>query len=107
MTTAGDPVDTPYPLGQRSLPYTLKAMLHGHEVLVTLRGVDFASVKVQVEEASTWLQAQAPPPPAVPQGQGAGWCPTHQCPMTWNAGKEGRQGWYSHRTAEGWCKGRR
>ena len=39
---------------------TLKAMLHGHEVLVTLRGVDFASVKAQVEHASKWLSAQAP-----------------------------------------------
>ena len=52
--------DTPYPLGQRSLPYTLKASLDGHEVLVTLRGVDFASVKAQVEEASAWLKAHAP-----------------------------------------------
>ena len=35
---------------------TLKATLHGHEVMVTLRGVDFASVKAQVEHASAWLQ---------------------------------------------------
>ena len=38
---------------------TLKATLHGHEVMVTLRGVDFASVKAQVEDASQWLQAQS------------------------------------------------
>ena len=31
---------------------TLKATLHGHEVLVTLRGHDFASVQVQVEQAA-------------------------------------------------------
>lgn len=31
---------------------TLKATLYGHEVMVTLRGVDFASVKAQVEQAS-------------------------------------------------------
>ena len=31
---------------------TLKATLHGHEVTVTLRGVDFSSVKAQVEQAS-------------------------------------------------------
>jgi hypothetical protein len=45
------------PLPEAPVSITLKATLHGHEVLVTLRGVDFASVKTQVEEASTWLQA--------------------------------------------------
>jgi hypothetical protein len=34
---------------------TLKATLHGHEAMVTLRGVDFASVKAQVKQASQWL----------------------------------------------------
>ena len=38
---------------------TLKATLHGHEVMVTLRGVDFASVKAQVEQASEWLKVQS------------------------------------------------
>ena len=42
---------------------TLKATLHGHEVMVTLRGVDFASVKAQVEQASEWLKVQAPAQP--------------------------------------------
>ena len=36
------------PLPEAPVSITLKAMLHGHEVLVTLRGVDFASVKAQV-----------------------------------------------------------
>jgi hypothetical protein len=25
--------------------------------------------------------------------------------MRWNDGKEGRKGWWSHKTADGWCKG--
>src|SRR5215831_9437859 len=33
------------PLPEAPVSITLKATLHGHEVLVTLRGVDFASVK--------------------------------------------------------------
>jgi hypothetical protein len=68
VTAVGDPVDTPYPLGQRSLPYTLKATLHGYEVMVTLRGVDFASVRAQVEQASEWLNVQLQPghPPSYP-----------------------------------------
>jgi hypothetical protein len=53
--------DTPtVPLPEAPVSITLKAILHGHEVMVTLRGVDFASVKAQVEHASEWLSAHAP-----------------------------------------------
>jgi hypothetical protein len=88
------------PLPEAPVSITLKATLHGHEVLVTLRGVDFASVKVQVEAASQWLQAQAGPAAAdTPQ------CPKHGVPMKLNRGKDGST-WYSHKTLNGWCKGR-
>src|SRR5262247_1965643 len=46
------------PLPEAPVSITLKASLHGHEVLVTLRGVNFASVKRQVESASQWLKVQ-------------------------------------------------
>jgi len=96
--------DTPYPLGQRSLPYTLKATLHGHEVMVTLRGVDFASVKAQVEQASEWLKVQAPAqPPTQRTEHPEGWCSKHGVQMTQNH-KNGRS-WWSHKTTAGWCKG--
>jgi len=58
------------------------------------------SVKAQVEDASQWLQAQ--------RGQVADdtpQCPIHGVPMKLNHGKDGRT-WYSHKTAQGWCKGR-
>jgi len=87
------------PLPEAPVSITLKASLHGHEVMVTLRGVDFASVKAQVEDASQWLQAQS--------GQAADTtpqCPKHGVPLKLNH-KDGRS-WWSHRTAEGWCKGR-
>ena len=45
-------------LPEAPVSITLKATLHGHEVMVTLRGTDFVSVKTQVEQASEWLQAQ-------------------------------------------------
>jgi hypothetical protein len=48
------------PLPEAPVSITLKANLDGHEVLVTLRGTDFASVRAQVEEASAWLKAHAP-----------------------------------------------
>ena len=92
--------DTPYPLGQRSLPYTLKATLHGHEVMVTLRGTDFASVKAQVEDARQWLQAQSgQTTDDIPK------CPRHGVALKLQRGKDGST-WYSHKTAEGWCKGK-
>src|SRR5919205_1276629 len=48
------------PLPEAPVSITPKATLHGQEVLVTLRGVDFTSVKAQVEQASEWLKVQAP-----------------------------------------------
>jgi hypothetical protein len=85
------------PLPEAPVSITLKATLHGHEVMVTLRGVDFASVKAQVEDASTWLQAQGGQTvDATPQ------CPTHGAMKPSTKGK----GWYCpHKLANGsWCK---
>jgi hypothetical protein len=105
--------DTPYPRGQRSLPYTLKATLHGHDVLVTLRGVDFASVKAQVEQASQWLRVQAPAQlPTRPPSQGetqrahddSPYCRAHKAVL--KRYERNGQVWYSHKTADGrWCRG--
>ncbi len=87
------------PLPEAPVSITLKAMLHGHEVLVTLRGVDFASVKAQVEDASQWLKAQSGhTADDTPQ------CPKHGVPMQLNH-KDGRS-WWSHKTLDGWCKGK-
>src|SRR5215510_8231629 len=38
------------PLPEAPVSITLKATLHGHEVLVTLRGTDFVSARAQVEQ---------------------------------------------------------
>jgi hypothetical protein len=89
------------PLPEAPVSITLKATLHGHEVLVTLRGVDFASVKAQVEDASQWLQAQSGhTADDTPQ------CPKHGAMKPSTKGK----GWYCpHKLADGsWCpsKGR-
>ncbi len=55
---------------------------------------------------STLTAAPTPPAPApaAAQPQPEGWCAKHGVPMTQNH-KEGRA-WYSHKTAEGWCKGK-
>src|SRR5215468_5854517 len=93
------------PLPEAPVSITLKATLHGHEVMVTLRGVDFASVKAQVEQASEWLKVQAPrQPPMQDTERPKGWCGKHGGQMKHNH-KEGRS-WWSHWTPEGWCKGK-
>jgi hypothetical protein len=87
------------PLPEAPVSITLKATLHGNEVMVTLRGVDFASVKVQVEDASQWLQAQSGhTADDTPQ------CPKHGAMKPSTKGK----GWYCpHKLADGsWCKGK-
>jgi hypothetical protein len=89
------------PLPEAPVSITLKATLHGHEVLVTLRGVDFASVKEQVEQASAWLQSQTP---VQASSTGEGWCSLHNVQMKQNH-KAGRS-WWSHQTDQGWCRGR-
>ena len=99
------PAQSSAPLPEAPVSITLKAMLYGHEVLVTLRGTDFASVKAQVEQASEWLRVQAP---AQPTTQGTerpeGWCSKHGVQMHQNH-KDGRA-WWSHKTTDGWCKGK-
>ena len=87
------------PLPEAPVSITLKATLHGHEVMVTLRGVDFASVKAQVEDASQWLQAQSGhTADDTPQ------CPKHGAMKPSTKGK----GWYCpHKLSDGsWCKGK-
>ena len=90
----------PAPLPEAPVSITLKASLHGYEALVTLRGTDFASVQAQVEQAAQWLRSQAPAQPS----SGAGWCTIHNVALK-ETTKNG-QTWRSHRTAEGWCRGK-
>ena len=92
---------SPGPLPEAPVSITIKGTAYGQDVMVTLRGYDFASVQAQVEQASAWLRSQAP---AQASSQGQGWCQTHGVPMQ-EQHKNGRT-WYSHKTADGWCKGR-
>jgi hypothetical protein len=88
------------PLPEAPVSITLKGLVHGHEVLVTLRGTDLASVNAQVEDASQWLQARTTPAPAAstpecpqhgpmkPSTKGQGWyCPTKLANGRWCTGK--------------------
>jgi len=109
----------PPPAPATSLPevplsITLKATLHGHKVMVTLRGVDFASVKAQVEQASQWLSIQAPAqPPTQPPAQGktqhahedSSYCRIQNAVL--KRYERNGQVWYAHKLTNGqWCCGR-
>jgi hypothetical protein len=103
--TPAQPDTPPTPLPEAPVSITLKATLHGHEVMVTLRGVDFPSVKAQVEQTSEWLKVQTPAQsPTQDTEQPEGWCSKHGMQMKLNH-KEGRS-WWSHKTTAGWCKGK-
>jgi len=108
------PAVTSAPLPEAPVSITLKATLHGHEVMVTLRGVDFASVKAQVKQASEWLSVQAPAqPPTQPPSQGttqhthedSPYCHAHNAVL--KRYERNDQVWYSHKLANGqWCRGK-
>jgi hypothetical protein len=91
-------------LPEAPVSITLKATLHGHEVMVTLRGVDFASVKAQVEQASQWLSTHGTGQTS-PQ-EDSPYCSIHRVPLK-QQHKDGRT-WYSHWVADEkrWCKGK-
>jgi hypothetical protein len=97
------------PLPEVPVSITLKATMHGHEVMVTLRGVDFTSVKAQVEQASQWLSVQAPAqPPAQgmtqPANEDSPFCRIHNALL--KRYERNGQVWYSHKRTNGqWCCG--
>ena len=88
-------------------PCSLNAhlVIDGVPVQLTLRGHEELAVLARLKA----VLAQYPQPQPAPQAasQGEGYCAKHGVPMKWNDGKEGRKGWYSHKSPDGqWCKGR-
>src|SRR5262249_10698025 len=79
--------------------------LEGRQVQLTLRGTD----ETRLLQRLAAVLKQYPAPATTqdrPQGQGQGWCSTHNVQMKLNNGQDGRS-WYSQRTDDGrWCKGR-
>jgi hypothetical protein len=77
--------------------------IEGRQVEVKLCDTDDSRLLARLR---TLLQ-QFPVPEAAPVVPGEGWCHPHGVQMKWNAGKEGKAGWYSHKSPEGtWCKGK-
>ena len=77
--------------------------LAGRKVQVTLRDSDEQRLLVRLEALLQRFPAEAEPEGE--QAQPEGWCRKHAVPMKLNHGKDGST-WYSHKTADGWCKGK-
>ena len=88
------------PLPEAPASVNVRLTIGGREVQLTLRDSDEARLLVRLEEV---LQ-RFPQPQTPAQHQAQGWCQIHSVAMTRND-KNGKQ-WWSHKTADGWCKGR-
>jgi hypothetical protein len=99
--TPQDPV-TPLPEAPASVNCHL--VIAGRQVQLTLRDSDEGRLLARLKV----VLARFPLPPAEASHQrteqGKGWCSKHQVPMK-RTEKNGRS-WWSHKTTEGWCKGR-
>jgi hypothetical protein len=86
------------PLPEAPASVNCHITVEGRQVQVTLRDTD--ETRLLQRLAALLKQSPAPAPPERQQG----WCALHQVPMTQTT-KDGRS-WWSHRTAQGWCKGK-
>jgi len=71
-------------------------------VQVTLRDSDEQRLLARLEKLLQRFPAEDEP--ASEQAQPEGWCRTHGVQMKLHNGEHGS--WWSHKTADGWCKGK-
>jgi hypothetical protein len=100
VSTALD--DTPAPLPEAPASVNVHLELAGRQVQLTLRDSDEGRLLARLEAVLRRFPLVVTPTDT--QARPAGWCSKHGVQMRQNH-KEGRM-WYSHRTEQGWCKGR-
>lgn len=100
------PLRTPAaPLAEAECSVSVQFIAGGRDYRMTFRGQEDAAVLARMDAALA--RYPVAPPAATAHGpQGEGWCATHALQMRWNEGKHGKKGWFSHKTPEGWCRGR-
>jgi hypothetical protein len=99
------PVETaaaPVLLPEAPASVNVRLQIDGREVQWTLRDHDEARLATRLDALLAHYPVPQPPAQAVSQGES--WCRKHGVQMQDNH-KDGRR-WWSHRTADGWCKGR-
>jgi hypothetical protein len=100
------------PLPEAPASVNYHVTLAGRQVLVTLRDTDKTRLLDRLTTRLARFLVPATPTPAgastslsVAQPTPEGWCGVHGVQMQLHHGKDGRT-WYSHKTADRWCKGR-
>src|SRR6266851_2040887 len=92
----------PAPLPEAPASVNVHLELAGRQVQLTLRDTDEGRLLARLEAVLQRFPLVVKPTDT--QARPDGWCAKHGVQMTQNH-KEGRT-WYSHKTAEGWCKGK-
>lgn len=98
------PGPAPVPCPEAAFALTLKGTLGGIDAMITVRGQTPAEFQANLQHVKGLLDPTPPAPTAISTGQGEGWCTKHGLQMA-QSHKDGRS-WWSHRTDQGWCKGR-
>jgi hypothetical protein len=95
-------VATPAPLPGAPCSVNVRVSIHGYDCQVTLRDHHEATLLHRLETLLQRYPVEAAPAQVSPSTPT---CPIHQVPMKEQHGNYGLK-WYSHKAAEGWCKGR-
>jgi hypothetical protein len=90
------------PLSEAPASVNVHLQLAGRQVQLTLRDSDEGRLLARLDAVLQRFPLVVPPTST--QAQPEGWCTKHGVQMQQNH-KDGRS-WWSHKTAEGWCKGR-
>lgn len=100
------PESLPAPLPEAPASVNCHITIEGRQVQVTLRDTDETRLLGRLAALLRQYPLAEVSTPA--QGYNAsqpGWCVKHGVSMKLNHGKNGST-WYSHKTADGWCKGK-
>jgi hypothetical protein len=95
------PAVPPSPLPEAPASANVYVTLAGRQVQVTLRDRDEGKLLARLATLLERFPVETEPK----QEHGADWCTKHSTAMKLYPGKDGST-WYSHKTADGWCKGK-
>jgi hypothetical protein len=97
---------TPAPLPEAPASVNVRLHIDGRECQLTLRDHDETRLLARLQAVLARYPVPTPSPAVQgqPQGTGKDFCAIHQVRMK-ETTKDGRS-WFSHRTDQGWCKGR-
>jgi hypothetical protein len=95
-------------LPEAAFSLSLKGTLGDVEAMLTIRGATYADFAANVAAVEGLLDARTTGPTAkgLPDSQPPleGWCHIHDVQMTMQHNDRGS--WWSHKTADGWCRGK-